>query len=306
YDGARASSKTDDFSLAVMLYKMLHLRHPFLREPYANDFEAQEVTTDKDGMPRAARRRESFVYIESEHNTHNRYTKTDVLNGLEEEQKEELLPYCFPWFDLEQLPSRKVVGERMAELFRQAFDDYLFDPENRPTAEEWEKNLIRTEGRMMPCSNPSCLAGAFLWDEFNYDRSKQRFVCPFCGTAVSEKVLTICVIEHRDDKRWRWRIAVLANQTRKILRWEMGGYDPNNRAKFVGDQLEDESLLEPVAEISYSGGRFCFRNCTGADLFFIHNGIKKILSNGESTALGKDDCFYVVENRFFHVLGTIG
>lgn len=297
FDGTKATSKTDDFSLAVMLYKMLHLRHPFLREPYAHDVEAQ---------PTPKRKKESFVYIESENGT-NRYTRADVMKGLEKECKTELyLPHCFPWFDLDRLPSRKVVGEKMSELFKKTFEDYLFDPDNRPTAEEWEKQIIRTEGRLLPCANLDCPAGSFILDESNYDCKQNRLVCPFCGTALTEPVFTMSVIDCSDFKRWKWIIATPSSKTRPILRWELGGFDTQNRSKLLGDQLEDADLLEPVAELFYSGNRFSLRNFSGTNLTFKRNKEEKILSDGETIALLKNDVFYKVRDRAFHVLGVIG
>lgn len=304
FDGERATNKTDDFSLAVMLYKILHLRHPFLRNPFSQDNEAQDYC--EGGEKKPARSKNSFVYIESEKNKINRYSQADVLNYMTNDCLDYLQPYCFPWFDLDRLPSRKVVGERMAELFRKTFEDYLYDPDNRPTAEEWEKNIIRTEGRLLPCANSDCPAGAFIWDEYNYDHKMNRFVCPFCGTPLLEQVFTMSVIEHSDNNRWKWIIATPTSKTRPILRWEMGGFDAANRSKLIGDQLEDESLTEPVAEIYYSGNRFRLRNFSGTDLIFVRNNERKILSDGESIELVKNDAFYKVTDRVFLVRGIVG
>lgn len=297
FDGEHATNKTDEFSLAVMLYKILHLRHPFLRNPFSQDDEAQG---------KQKRSKDSFVYIESEKNKINRYSQADVLNYITDNCLDSLQPYCFPWFDLDRLPSRKVVGERMAELFRKTFEDYLYDPDNRPTAEEWEKNIIRTEGRLLPCENSDCPAGSFIWDEYNYDHKMNRFVCPFCGTPLLEQVFTMSVIEHSDNNRWKWIIATPTSKTRPILRWEMGGFDAANRSKLIGDQLEDESLTEPVAEIYYSGNRFRLRNFSGTDLIFVRNNERKILSDGESIELVKNDAFYKVTDRVFLVRGIVG
>lgn len=299
FDGNNATSKTDDFSLAVIVYKILHLRHPFLREPFAVDNEAQPSD------PKL--RKENFVYIESANNRVARYTRKGVIKGLEENcMSDVFLPYCFPWFDLDELPSRKVVGEKMSELFMKTFEDYLFDPDNRPTAEEWEKQIIRTEGRLLPCANLDCPAGSFVWDKSNYDCKTNRLVCPFCGTALTEPVFTMSVIDRADYKRWKWIIATPSSKTRPILRWELGGFDTQNRSKLLGDQLENESLVEPVAELFYTGNRFNLRNFSGADLIFIRNKEQKILADGESIALIKDDAFYKVRDRVFHVLGVIG
>jgi len=194
----------------------------------------------------------------------------------------------------------------MSELFRKTFVDYLYDPDNRPTAEEWEKQLIRTEGRLLPCSNLDCPAGSFVWDESNYDRKRNRFVCPFCGNTLTEPVLTIAVREHSDDRRWKWRIVTTSTKTRPLLRWELGGFLASDRSRLMGDQLEDECLLEPVAEIYYSGGCFNLRNQSGGDLIYVRSGEKKILSTGAAIALIKDDYFRKIDNRVFHVLGVIG
>ena len=304
FDGAQATNKTDDFSLAVMLYKILHLRHPFLRNPFSQDNEAQDYSENGDKKPLHGK--DAFVYIENEHDRINRYSRADVLKYIADGCLDYLRPYCFPWFDLDQLPSRKVVGEKMSELFKKTFEDYLFDPDNRPTAEEWEKQIIRTEGRLLPCANLDCPAGSFIWDESNYDCKQNRLVCPFCGTALTEPVFTMSVIDRSDYKRWKWIIATPSSKTRPILRWELGGFDNINRSKLVGDQLEDESLVEPVAELFYTGNRFNLRNFSGADLIFIRNKEQKILADGESIVLIKDDAFYKVRDRVFHVLGVIG
>ena len=61
-----------------------------------------------------------------------------------------------------------ILGPKFTALFRRSFS---LDPDNRPSAREWEKTLAEELGNIFPC--PFCGGPVFV------DRTKD--VCPFCG-----------------------------------------------------------------------------------------------------------------------------
>ena len=139
-------ASTDLHSLAVLIYEYLLLRHP-LRGP--RSFSDDPNLDDFLCMgPKA-------LFIEDPKDPSNR------PRGLE-------------------LTIRDL-GPELEKLFLRAFVDGLHDPNERPTAMEWEKALVKTWDLLHPCENPSCAAKWFVLHDLS------RPVCPFCGQRVSEQ-----------------------------------------------------------------------------------------------------------------------
>lgn len=136
------STRTDQHALAVLLYEYLLYRHP-LRGPKVHD-ESPERDEFLSMGP-------SALYIEHPADHSNRPS------------------------DLGQ--ASEALGPILARLFRQAFIDGLHTPEDRPSAIEWERGLVRTWDRLIPCSNPGCFRGHFILP------SEWQPRCPYCGTA---------------------------------------------------------------------------------------------------------------------------
>ena len=289
FDSQVPTSSADYFSLAVMIYKLLHLRHPFLKNPFNNDNECQQ---QGDGKICKA----DFVYIENEQEHRSHYPWSWVEQAVVQEQQLHRQGCISPWWNLEALPSRRVVGKPMAEMFTKTFVEKLFDPEGRPSAENWERMIIRTQGRLIDCANPDCHAKAFVFDASNVDRVQRKLVCPFCGTPIAESVLGIQVLEDNSDRGWR--IMVQASRPRSVLKWEL---DPRG-----GEYLDHAELSEPQADVRCIDGAWRLRNLSGTPISVVDaSGQQTCLYDGGEATLSKGMRFYKVKGREFVVVGRI-
>lgn len=150
---------TDRHALAVLIYMYLFYRHP-LRGGKVHDMDA---TKDEE---LAMGTRALFV----EH-------PTDASNRVKAVQ---LSKAQLPWADPSTMPYT-IAGPLLADLFRKAFVNGLHDPQNRPTASEWENALVRTIDIIQPCS-AKCEMGWYVFD--NSTKPK----CPCCGTVYQGKL----------------------------------------------------------------------------------------------------------------------
>ncbi len=140
---------TDLHSLPVLLYEYLLFRHPLIGPKIYSKASAEEDDFLALG-PMA-------TFVENPNDTSNRPAELNVKIS-----------------DL---------GPILKSLFLRAFVDGLHDPNERPTAMEWEKGLVKTWELLHPCENPICAAKWFiLYDDNNP-------VCPFCGHRINKKNL---------------------------------------------------------------------------------------------------------------------
>ena len=79
----------------------------------------------------------------------------------------------------------KSLSAGLEKLFLKAFADGLHNPAERPTAMEWERELLRAWDRLVPCANPRCEKKWFIL------RDENNPVCPFCGTRIDGKIITL-------------------------------------------------------------------------------------------------------------------
>nr|WP_244773062.1 hypothetical protein [Alysiella crassa]UOP06485.1 hypothetical protein LVJ80_12085 [Alysiella crassa] len=123
----------------------------------------------------------------------------------------------------------------IADLFKRAFIDGLHQPNSRPTADEWERALVKTVDLLQPCSNPSCEQ---KWYPFDNSR---RPVCPFCGTPHSGSLPVLNLYSAAPNDSYRLdnhRIMVYSGQS--LFKWHANStVFPNERlsadeAKRVG------------------------------------------------------------------------
>lgn len=152
---------TDKHALAVLIYMYLLHRHPLRGGkfyPEANGDSDEEEKLLMGSKP---------VYIEHPTDKSNRNMKREYDDDLNA---------CMPWVDLKNFSAQKIAGPFLAKLFERAFVDGVKDPSKRPLAEEWEKALMKTADRILPCSNKMCSAKWFV-----FDNSKDP-ICPFCNT----------------------------------------------------------------------------------------------------------------------------
>lgn len=137
------SSYTDLHAMSVLIYEYLLLRHPLAGpKSYSDDPNVDDFLTMG---PKA-------LFIENPNDRSNRPRDLGV--------------------------TIKDLGPALESLFIRAFVDGLHDPNERPTAMEWEKALVKTWDLLHPCENPNCAAKWFVLHD------TQNPVCPFCGTRV--------------------------------------------------------------------------------------------------------------------------
>ena len=138
------STYTDLHALPVLIYEYLLLRHPLLG-PKTHDFTSPEMDDFLTLGPKA-------LFVEHPTDFTNRPPDLNV--------------------------QIKDLGPVLERLFLRAFVDGLHNPDERPTALEWEKGLVKTWDLLQPCENPLCAAKWFVL----YDTRNP--VCPFCGHRV--------------------------------------------------------------------------------------------------------------------------
>ncbi len=145
------SSLTDLHAMPVLIYEYLFLRHP-LTGPKVYSTESAEKDDFLAMGPNA-------TFIENPHDTSNRPPDMDV--------------------------TIQSLSKGLEQLFLRAFVEGLHQPELRPTAMEWETELLRAWNRLLPCSNPRCSRKWFIL------REEENPTCPFCGTRYAEPIIRI-------------------------------------------------------------------------------------------------------------------
>lgn len=142
---------TDLHALPVLIYEYLFLRHPLAGPKIYSPDSAEEDDFLAMG-PKA-------TFIEDPNDTSNRpqdlkITIQSLSKGLE-------------------------------KLFLRAFVDGLHNPSERPTAMEWERELLKAWDRLRRCENPHCEKKWFIL------RDEREPVCPYCKTRVTDKIITL-------------------------------------------------------------------------------------------------------------------
>lgn len=136
---------TDLHALAVLIYEYLLFRHPLLGpKSYSDDpnFDDYLIMGPK------------ALFVE---NPNDRSNRPNDLNVTIQD-----------------------LGSALESLFLRAFVDGLHNPNERPTALEWEKALVKTWDLLHPCENLNCAAQWFILHD------TKNPVCPFCGQRVSK------------------------------------------------------------------------------------------------------------------------
>lgn len=152
------SQNTDKHALAVLIYMYLLHRHPL----QGGRFFGEDVENEDEMLMGL-----DPLYIEHPTDARNRNMKRQYGDALEK---------CKPWVDLSKMSALKIAGPFLAPLFERAFIGGLKNPMLRPVADEWERAIVKTTDRLIPCSNPSCIGKWYVFD------NSQHPCCPFCGT----------------------------------------------------------------------------------------------------------------------------
>ncbi|MBQ8171354.1 MAG: hypothetical protein IJZ95_05135 [Oscillospiraceae bacterium] len=143
--------QTDLHALPVLIYEYLFLRHP-LMGPKIYSTESAEKDDHLAMGPMA-------TFIENPDDRSNRPDDLDVTISS--------------------------LSEGLEKLFLQAFVDGLHNPSERPSAMEWESELLRAWNRLVPCENEDCDKKWFIL------RDEKEPVCPFCGTRKTQPLLKL-------------------------------------------------------------------------------------------------------------------
>jgi serine/threonine protein kinase len=145
---------TDLHALACLIYMYLLHRHPL------KGGKVHDLDTEKDDLLSMG---EKALFIEHPNNSSNR------------PKMHQISKWDTFWGDVNKIPYT-VTGPYLKVLFDKAFIDGLHQPNQRPTAEEWEIALLKTTDLMQPCSNNNCEQKWYVFDNTNSPR------CPFCET----------------------------------------------------------------------------------------------------------------------------
>ncbi len=138
------SAGTDLHALATLIYWLLFQRHPLL---------GPKVHSPDPAEDEALALGEKALFIEHPADFSNR------PNGL-------------------PIPYTTMLTPEVQELVRRAFVDGLHDASLRPQAADWERFLIRMGDSVIPCSNPKCPMGVFVFQPHRPAR------CPVCNTSL--------------------------------------------------------------------------------------------------------------------------
>ncbi len=208
------NAHTDLHALAVLIYEYLLMRHP-LKGPKVHSTRSAEEDNFLEMGPEA-------LYIEHPTDHSNRPKDLQLL--------------------------AKDMGPYLEELFQRAFVDGLHHPNDRPTAMEWEKGLVRTWDLLHPCENPECLAGWFILHDPRHP------VCPYCGTAVPREDLRRLHLKTKmrgSSGMWMETDVLTAYHEMPICRWHV-----------FSNVFPDEKAVDrtPVADIQKYQGQWLLIN----------------------------------------------
>lgn len=144
--------ETDRHALSVLVYMYLLYRHP-LRGGKIHD--ADPARDEELSMG------ENALFIEHPNDATNKPNMDMLGSG------------SLPWADPKQVPYG-ITGPYLTELFDKAFVDGLHQPKVRPSADDWERALVKTCDLIQPCTNPQCEQKWYVFD------NSTTPTCPFC------------------------------------------------------------------------------------------------------------------------------
>ena len=217
---------TDLHALAVMVYMYLLYRHPL------KGGKVHDLDTEKDDLLSMG---EKALFIEHPTDTSNR-PKANQLNPKEQ-----------PWTDISKVPYT-VNGPYLKEMFDQAFITGLHNPNQRPTADQWEQALLKTTDLMQPCSNPGCDQKWYVFDNTTAPR------CPFCGTPHKGTLPILDLYFQFKENVWKpenHRLMVYHNQY--LFQWHV------NRNVIRNERLTQEQKT-PVGYFTYHNDKWVLVN----------------------------------------------
>ena len=219
---------TDQYALAVLIYMYLLYRHPLrggmVCDPNDSDLDERLVMG------------KNALFIEHPSNLANRPNIASL-------SKDEL-----PQGDTNALPYT-LTGPYLKDLFDRAFIKGLHDPKERPTADEWERALIKTVDLIQPCANKNCQEKYFVFDNTKHPK------CPFCGTPY-DKPLPILNFYYKPRKNGSFineNLRLMVFNKQSLYKWHIDrNISPNEKIK--------DSDRNPVGDFLYSKGKWWLIN----------------------------------------------
>ncbi len=173
------SARTDQHALAVLIYEYLLFRHP-LKGPKTYAAQSGEEQERLEMGSKA-------LFIEHPSDKSNRPKNLKVgVNSL---------------------------GPVMSDLFQRAFIKGLHAPNDRPSAYEWEKGLIKTWDMLFPCPNVSCSHKWFVL----FDTT--MIACPLCGTKPKETIPILKLRTERRPGQWMQDAQIVIYHNFTIFKW---------------------------------------------------------------------------------------
>ena len=219
--------ETDLHALAVLIYMYLLYRHP-LRGGRVND-------PDDEQRDERLTMGERALFVEHPADQDNRIRLADAS------------PAERPWADTEARPFG-LTGPYLSPLIQQSFVAGLHDPTQRPTANDWETALVKTIDLTLPCRNPGCEQGWYVFD------NSTRPACPFCGTPFHGQLPVLNLYSTRQEGQFRpddQRLLVWPGQT--LFAWHA------NRLIAPNERL-GEAQKAPVGHFLFQGGHWWLVN----------------------------------------------
>lgn len=242
---------TDLHALAVLIYMYLLYRHP-LRGSKVHD--ADPTTDEMLSMG------EKALFVEHPTDTGNRILPQHIR------------PSELPWKDTRKIPY-SVCGPYLKELFDQAFIEGLHDPKKRPSANDWEQALVKTNDLVQPCRNPRCIQKWYVFD------NTTRPSCPWCGTSHKGVLPVLNLYSSRGGTRFmpdNHRLMVYSEQY--IYEWHM------SRNVFPNEKLSPEQR-QPVGYFVLHQGKWVLVNQRMPELTAIDGEVKQSIAPGSMVEL---------------------
>jgi serine/threonine protein kinase len=262
------SIKTDEHSLAVLIYNYLFHRHP-LKGSKVWDI-------DDDERHETLLLGEKALFVENPTDDSNR-----IRIGSDDKD-------YLPWDDTNILPYT-ISGPYLKPLFDNAFIYGLHDPALRPIAADWDYAFVKTLDQILPCSNPNCVKQYFIFSRNNHP------ICPYCGTKYTLSIPVLQFYFTRDGKKFNKKdhsLIVFNNQY--IYKWHVD----NN---FYPNELLKETDKKPVGIFQFIDNQWIFRNINLpylknisdksasidiGNFIILKNGLQLLFSNSLTSHMG--------------------
>ena len=204
---------------------------------------------------------EMALFIEHATETSNRYNAAWVKS----DNSPARVPHLLPWMDLDALPY-KILGPYLCRLVKAAFEEGLHNPGSRPSADDWETELVKTSDLVQQCANPACTQKWFPFD------NTTRPICPFCKTQF-KGVLPILNLYYKHGSVFKpdnHRVMVYSGV--RLYSWHV------NRKVFPNEKLTPEQK-QPVAYFQFHNGQWFLVNQTLQGMKDVTDN-KKVVSPG--------------------------